>query len=169
GAHDSAWLIDILICNRGIDKICRDTSAGGTAHLNSLELLVVLDAAADIVDNFAESHSHGNLDQTALLDLAGKSEYLGTVGLLRALGREGFSAVGDDPRHVGVCLYVIDVGGKFPVTLGCRERRFQTRHTALAFQRRDQSCLLAAYECARAGFDADIKIKVCAEKILTQE
>mgnify|MGYP007012703705 CR=1 FL=1 len=42
GTNDSACLIDIFISNRSINKICRNTSAGRTAHLNSLNSLSFL-------------------------------------------------------------------------------------------------------------------------------
>ena len=61
-----------------------DAAAGGAADLRGLELLAAGDAAADVVDDLAERHADGHLDQAGVLDGAGEGEDLGALALLGA-------------------------------------------------------------------------------------
>ena len=76
----------VVIVDRNIEMLSRDTSAGRTAGLCRLELLAVRDAAADLFDYLTERGSHGNLHQTGVVDLAAQREYLGALGLLGTHG-----------------------------------------------------------------------------------
>ena len=167
GTNDSTCFIDIFICNRSIDQLCRDTSAGWSAHLNSFEFLVVFDSSANVVNNLFQSHSHRNFYKAALFDLTCKGKYFGSFGLLGTSVSKCLTAVCNDPCNVCISFYVINVGRKLPVSLCSRERRFQTRHTSLTFQRSDQSGLLTTYECTCTSFDADIKVEICSKQILS--
>ena len=60
GTHHGTDGEQVVIVNGDIKVLCRDTSAGRTAGLGSLELLAVWDAAADFLDDRAQCGSHGN-------------------------------------------------------------------------------------------------------------
>ena len=74
-------------------------------------------------------------------------------------------AVGDDPRHVGVGLDVVDVGGLAPQAGDRREGRPLARHAALALDARDERRLLAADEGAGALLDLDGEVPAAAEQV----
>ena len=92
-----------------IDQVRRNTSAGRSAHLYGFELSVVLDAAADVVKNLSEDHTHRYFHKSAFFDLAGQSKYFGALALLGSHGAESSAAVVYDPRYVGKCFNVVDV------------------------------------------------------------
>jgi hypothetical protein len=77
--------------------------------------------------------------------------------------------VGDDPRHAGEGLDVIDVGGLAPEAGDRRERRPLSRHPALAHDAGDEGRLLAAHEGAGALFDLELEGPAAAEHVLAEE
>ena len=76
GADDGAGRGQALVVDRRVQQVRRDAAAGGAADLHRLELLAVLDAAADVEDQVAEAGAHGHLDQAAVDDLAGEANTL---------------------------------------------------------------------------------------------
>ena len=148
--------------------MCRDTSAGWSAHLNSLELSVVLDSTADAEKNFSQSHAHRYFYEAALLDLSCECEYFRTLGSFCSELAERSAAVEDDPRNVSECFYVVDIRRFLPEALSCRERWFQSRHASFTFEGCDQSCFFTAYECACTCLDIDIKVKSASENVFAE-
>ena len=78
-AHHRAKSYEVIIVDRSVDILSRDTSAGRTACLCSLELLAVWYAAADLLDNFTQGSTHRYLNKTYVCDLTAQSEYLCTL------------------------------------------------------------------------------------------
>ena len=64
-----------------IDRADRGVGSRATAHraadLDGFEAFVILDAAADIENDFAQGDAQRNFDQTGVLDIAGQGEGLG--------------------------------------------------------------------------------------------
>ena len=83
-----------------------ETASGGAADLYSLEF-PVLDAAADVEDDLPERRTHGNLDESGIVDVSGKGEGLGAVVVFRADGLIPGGSLLDDGGHVAVGLHII--------------------------------------------------------------
>ena len=77
---------EVVVIDRRIQILGRDTAAGRTAGLGCLELLAVRDAAADLLHDLPQGGAHGHFHQAGVMDLAAQSEYLGTLALLGADG-----------------------------------------------------------------------------------
>ena len=99
GAHHGADGDQVIVVDRSIDEGSGDTSAGRSAGLSRLELLAVRDAAADVLDDFAEGGAHRDLDETGVGDLAAESEDLRALGLLGSHRGEPLGALQDDLRR----------------------------------------------------------------------
>ena len=147
----------------------RNTSAGRTAGLGRFELLAVRNTAADLFDDRAKGCSHGNFHKTYVCDLAAEREDLGALGSLCSDRGIPFRTLADDLRYVCICLNVVENCGLLEEAFDCRERRSGTRLAALTFDGSHQSCFFAAYECARAETDLNVKAEVCAEDILAEK
>ena len=76
--------------------------------------------------------------------------------------------VGDDPRHVGERLDVVDQRRPAVEALDRRERRLQARVAALALERVEQRRLLAADVGAGAAVDDQLEVAVAAEDVLAE-
>ncbi len=144
----------------------RDTAAGGSACLSGLELLAVGYAAADLLNDLAESSTHRHFNQTGVVDLSAQSKYLCALGLFGTHCGEPFRAVKDYSRNVGVCLNIVENSGLAVQTFFRRERRTGSGLAAVALDRGHESRFLAANERARAETKLDIEIKVGTENSL---
>ena len=168
-AHHTADGNKVVIVYLGIDKGSRDTSAGGTAGLCSLELLAVGNTAADVVDDLAKGSTHGDLNKTGVLDLTAEREYLSTLGSLSTHRGEPLYAVKDDLRNVCKGLNVVFNGRTVVKTLNCRIRRTGTGLASVTLDRGHERGFLTAYECACAESDLKIKVEAGAEYVLTEK
>ena len=86
GTHHGALGYQIVKIDGLIQSFCGQTAAGGAAGLDGLKLLSIGDTAANIIDQFPEGGTHGNLHQTHVVDLAAQGKNLGTLGLLGTAG-----------------------------------------------------------------------------------
>ena len=163
--HDGAGRSQALVVDRRVEQARRHAAARRPAELHGLELAAVLDAAADVEDDVAERRPHGDLGEAAVDDLAGQREGLGALAGLAADGGVGRRPVGDDPRHAGEGLDVVDVGGLAPEAGDRRERRPLSRHPALAHDGGDERGLLAADEGAGAFLDLEREVPAAAEDV----
>ena len=154
---------------RRVEQRGGHAAAGGAAELHGLELLAVLDAAADVEDDVAQRGAHGHLGEAAVDDLAGEAKALVPLHVVVAVGGVGVGAVGDDPGHVGPGLDVVDVGGLAPEAADRGERRPRARHAALALDGGDQRRLLATDERAGAFLDLEVEPPAAAEDVLAQQ
>ena len=73
-----------FVIHRQIQVLLGNAAARRAAGLHGLELLAVGNAAADIVDDFAQRDAHGHFDQAGVGDPAGQGEDLGALALFRA-------------------------------------------------------------------------------------
>ena len=99
-------------------EIKRDAEVGGdqaaarrTADLHRLEIFAVLDSAADVHDDLAQSGSHRHLDQAGVVDVSGQGEGFGARAFLGTDRPVPIRAVLNDQRDVGKGLDVIEDGG----------------------------------------------------------
>ena len=83
-----------------------ETASGGAADLDRLKF-PVLDAAADVEDDLPERRTHGNLDESGIVDVSGKGEGLGAVVVFWADGLIPGGSLLDDGGHVAVGLHII--------------------------------------------------------------
>ena len=133
GTHHGADLGQVVIVDREIQELCRDAAAGRTARLNSLELLAVRDAAADVIDDLAERGAHRDLNKTGVDDLSAECEDLGALAALGAHGGEPLCTLQDDLRDVGKRFNVVDDRRLTEQTLVRRERGLVAGLAAVAF------------------------------------
>src|ERR1017187_8229573 len=167
--HDGARLVDGLVVDDGVFELRGDAAPGGAAHLHGLELAVLLDTSADVVDDLPDGDPHGDLHQPAPPDLAGHGEDLGALAVGGAQAVEGMRPVEYDPGHVGKGLHVVDVGGALPQALDRGEGRANPRHAAAALDRGDEGCLPAAHESPRPLLQLDVELESGAEDVVTQQ
>ena len=95
GSDHGSDLLQRIEIKRDIQLLLCQTSAGRTADLYSLEFGPASHTSADIKDNLAKGCSHGNFDQTGILDLAGQGKCLGARAVLRSDGAIPCSALGE--------------------------------------------------------------------------
>src|SRR5699024_6534017 len=93
GTHHGTDGKQVVIVNGDVEMLSRNTSAGRTAGLCRLEFLSVGNSAADLLDNLPQGGSHRDLHQTGIVNLSAQSEYLGSLGLFSAHGREPLRSV----------------------------------------------------------------------------
>ena len=90
--------------------LLREAAARRAARLHGLELLAVLDAAADFEDHFAQRGAHRHLDQADVIDLARQGEDFGALAFFGADRGEPFGAPQEDGRNIGVGFDVVHIG-----------------------------------------------------------
>ena len=159
----------MLIVDGSVKVLLRQATTRGATSLHSLELLTVLHATTDVVDNLTQGGTHGNLNQAHIINLTGQSEHLGTLALLGTDLSKPVSALGQDDGHVGESLDIVHVGGFHVITGLSGEGRLQGGLTTLTFHRVDQSGLLTADKCTGTVTDLDIEVKVSTENLLAEQ
>src|SRR5690606_13156609 len=143
----------------------------GAAVLPALEAVAILHATGVVLEKFARGDAEGQLPDTGVLHLAGKTHQLAAV-VFTAGARQGFvpgHAVADDCRHIAQGFDVVDAGRLAPYADGGRERRRCARLGTAAFQRVDQGGFFPADIAAGAGVYAQLDIEVAAADVLAQE
>ena len=84
GAHHGANGFEAVIIDWGI-QICRGNDAAGrSAGLDGFEGLVVLNAAANFIDDFSKRDAHRHFHKTDVIDFPRKSEDLGAFRFFSA-------------------------------------------------------------------------------------
>ena len=126
-------------------------------------------AAGQPVDQSAGRDAELDLVVAGPLHVAGDRDDLGAGRLLGAEALEPVGARGDDVRHVGERLDVVDQGRPVVEALDGREGRLQPRVAALALERVEQSGLLAADVGAGAAVDDQLHLLAGAEHVLAEE
>ena len=95
--------VELGLRARGVSKEKRTElalAAIDAIGLDGFETFIILDAAADVVDDLAQGQPKGNLDQTGMFDIPGQSEGLGALGFLSAHAGVPFWSAQDDLRNV---------------------------------------------------------------------
>ena len=85
------------------------------------------------------------------------------------MARERVGAVGDDPRHGGVGLDVVEVGRLAVEAVGDRADVLAARHAAVALDRGRERRRLAADEGAGALVDAQVEVPAGAEDVVAEQ
>ncbi len=125
-------------------------------------------AAGEAEDQLAGRDPQLDLVVAGAAHAAGDRDDLGPRRLLGAEALEPVGALGDDPRHVGEGLDVVDQRRPAVEALHRRERRLQARVAALALERVEQRRLLAADVGAGAAVDDQLEVAVAAEDVRSQ-
>ncbi len=147
--------------------LSRDTSARRTARLSSLKGLALGNTAADIVDNLTQGSTHGDFNQTCVVDVTAYGKDLGALALLGTDGCKPFGAFEQNHGNIGVGLNIVEDGGLFPQTLNSRERRTGSGLTALTFDGGHQRSFLTTDESTGTQADIHIKGEVGAKDVFT--
>ena len=126
-----------------------ETAAGRPADLHRLKFRISLDAAADIKDNFLQCRSHRHFNETGVLHTSGQGKRLGSRTLLRPDGLVPDRSIGNDHRHIGKGLHVIEYRRFREKPLLHSPRRLHSRHAPLSFNRCGQRASLAADKGSR--------------------
>ena len=100
GTDDCADFLQRVKVHREVEMLFRQASAGRAADLDSFELLAVLDAAADVIDDFAERRAHRDFDQAGVDHVARESKCFGSGAGFRTEGTEPCGTLLDDIRNV---------------------------------------------------------------------
>ena len=128
-------------------------------------LNIITDTEYDLVD----CDPHRYLNQAGARDLTGHSKHFGPLTVVGAVFGVSGAAVKNDPRDVGKCLDVIDIGRFGPQSGHSREWGSEARHAAFAFDRGNQGRFLAANEGSGAFFDLDVESEAGTENLVTQK
>src|SRR6185312_10850088 len=143
----------------------REDRGGGAAGVDRLDAAAGERPAGEVVDQVAGRDPERDLVVAGPTYAAGDRDDLGAGRLLGAELAEPLGAVGDDPRHVGERIHVVDQGRPAVEALDCREWRLQPRVAALALERVEQRRLLAADVGAGAAVDDQLEVPVGAEDV----
>ena len=141
---------------------------GGAARVEGLDLAPGERAAGEVVDQLAGRDPQLDLVVARAAHAAGDRDDLGPRRLLGAEALEPIGAVGDDARHVGERLDVVDQRRPAVEALHGGEGRLEARVAALALERVEQRRLLAADVGAGAAVDDQLEVAVAAEDVLAE-
>ena len=144
-------------------------AAGGAADLHRLELLAVLDAAADVIDDLAERGAHRDLDEAGVHDVTGQGKGLGAGAAIGTDGTEPRRALLDDVGDVCEGFDVVEAGGPAEEAFIHASGRFGARHAAVAFNGRRHGGAFAADKGARAAVDVHVEALAAAENVVTDQ
>ena len=169
GSHDGPVLLDGIEIQGNVQMLLCQTAAGGTSDLNRLKGRTGFQAATDIKDNLAKGRSHGNLNQTGILDAAGQREGLGSRASFCTDAAIPLMTLQHDLRNVRIGLYVIQNGRLRPQSLFYGTGRLYTGHAAVSLDGGCQGRTLAAYKGSRSLIDMHMEIETGAEDVLAQE
>ena len=116
GTHHGTGCQKVVEIDRYIQVFLGQATAGGTSGLHGFEFFTVFDTATDLVNHFTKGSSHGNLDQSHVIDFSGKGEYLGSLGTFRSDFVEPVGSLHDDRRDISQGFHVVHVGRAVQVT-----------------------------------------------------
>src|SRR5208283_365961 len=94
--HHRAHFLQALVIDGKIDELAGDATARRSACLHRLELLLVGNAPADLVDDVAQGDAHRDLDQAGVVDLSDQGEDLGALAGGGSYAGEPLRAPGDE-------------------------------------------------------------------------
>ena len=168
-AHHGAGSGKAFVVDRSVEVLFRQAATRRPPGLYRLELLPVLDASTNLVDDLTKSDTHRHLYQPHIIDLPCKGKHFCPFRFFGADSREPVGPLQDDHRHVGQCLHVIYIGRFTKITALCGERRFIGGFPPFSFHRVDKGRLLTADKSTGAILHADIKAEAGAENIFPQQ
>ena len=145
------------------------TAAGGAADLYRLELLAVLDAAADVKDDLPQGGAHGDLNEAGVYHVAGEGEGLGAGALLGADGAVPLGAVADDEGDGGEGLHVVENRRLGPQAVLHGTGRLHAGHAPVALDGGSQGAALAADEGAGTPVYMEMEGEVGAQDVVAQQ
>ena len=93
GTHHRARRRQRFVIDRAVEILRGQTAAHRAADLHGLEALAILDAAAHVVDDFAQGDAQRHFDQAGVLHIAGDGKGLGAFALLGAHAGEPVRAL----------------------------------------------------------------------------
>ena len=117
GAHHRTHIDQFFIINRNVTHGRRDTATRRSTNLYCLELTVICDSPANLLNNFADGHAHRHFDEPAIPDLPGEREYLCSMASGGTDCCKLLCAIADDPGNAGKGLTIVDKGWLPPIIL----------------------------------------------------
>ncbi|OQC56119.1 MAG: hypothetical protein BWX54_01547 [Verrucomicrobia bacterium ADurb.Bin018] len=168
-AHDGAQFLQAFVIQRHVEIFLGDAAAGRPTDLRGFVGLAAAEAAADVIDQFAERRAHRHLHQPRILHAAGQCKHLGALALGGSPLRVPSRAVQQNGRHIGICFHVIQQRGLAPQTLLRGEWRARTRFAAQSLNGGNQRRFFAADKCAGPHADVQIKREAAAEDVIPQQ
>jgi hypothetical protein len=166
GAHDGAYLGNLFIVDGSVQVLFGNTPTRRSAQLDPLELALLGDAAADVVNQAAQGSAHGHFDKPMLLISPDIANTL--VPLLVSVPTLAYQApplimIWGTLASVSTLLRI--VGFSHRALVG-RKRRPRPRHSPASFDGAHQGGFFSAYKRAGALVDLDFKIETGAQDIL---
>ena len=110
GSHHGAGFGQRFIIHRQVQVVRRQAAAHRAAGLDGFEALVVLDSAANVIDDLAHGDPKWNFDQAGVLDIAGDGKGLGAFAFFGAHAGIPFRAVQDDLRDIRIGFNIVVIG-----------------------------------------------------------
>ena len=126
-------------------------------------------AAAYSEDHFPQRGAHRYLNESRIVDVAGKREGFGPRTVLRTDRLIPGGAFIDDHRHIGIGLDIIQVCGLVEQPVFHGTGRLDAGHSPLALDRGGQSGTLSADKCACAAVDMHMEGKTGPQDIVSQK
>src|SRR5699024_136557 len=156
----------VVVVDGGVEVLFGKAASRRASGLYGLELLAVLDAAADVEYHLPQGGAHRHFDEAHVIDLAREGEHLRTLALLGTDGGEPCRSPQDDGRDVGVGFDVVHVGGTALVARLAGEGGLDGRFAAPALHGVDERRLLAADECPGAVAQFDVEGEARAHDVV---
>ncbi len=137
--------------------------------MNGFEAALLLDAAADAIDDVVDGDPHRDLHQPASLDFACESKDLRSLGAVGAVLVVRVGAIEYDPGHIGEGFDIVDTGGEIPESFDGRKRGANPRHSTAAFDRFHQRGFFPAHESSGPFLYLDGEMEVRAADFFSQK
>src|ERR1039457_4578497 len=168
GAEHAADLRHRIVIHGDVALIGLHYGARRSAGNDSLQLLTVAHAAADLVDHAEQVVAHGQLVDARLVDVTGEADEPRAAVLRRTQRRKRRAAIANDGGDGAVGLDVVQHGRARPGAGDGGEGRLQAGYAALAFDGIEQRGLFTALVCAGSGVGVGVEIEARALDVLAE-
>src|SRR4051794_15039006 len=146
-----------LVVERRVEQRAREVGAQGASDLYRADRAARERAAAVVVDELAERHAEGRLEQPAVADVAGELDRHRTARATHAEIGIGLGAFGQDEGDGGERQHVVDDGRLAEQAVMRGQWRLCAHEATTAFEAFQQRGLFAAN--VSAGADAHLEIE----------
>ena len=168
GARQRAGLLDRIEVQADVEMLGSQHHHRGAPGLKRLELAVLPDAAAVLLDQLTDRRTVLQLVVTRPVDMPAHAPDARSLSCRCPHRTEPVGAVDDDVRQVGHRLDVV-YDRRLPVeAFDRREGRLEPRLAAIALERGQQGGLFAADVSARAPVQDDVDLVTLAEHVLAE-
>ena len=169
GANHGSHLLEGIEVQGQIQMLLGQAAAGGAADLHRFELGAIPHTAADVEDDLPQGGTHGHFDQAGVLDVARQGKSLGARAVFRADGAVPVRPTGNDMRHIGQRLHIVEHSGLVKQATLHGAGRLDPGHTPAALDGGGEGAAFAADKSTGAPADVDIKIKTASQNVFAQQ